>query len=175
MTIAYRITSELRVKLKEPFGILVEGTFQETMEKMKQVFDAEKPPVVVSVGDIVSRNLHEANFNPQLSIIDNVSLRNQQMPNHTIVEKTVHVKNPRGTITVEAISAIKQALKKNEHIHVVVEGEEDLLVLIAVLYAPDNSFVVYGQPYSGVVIVRVTSEKKAQAEAFLNEMKPSKS
>ena len=83
--------------------------------------------------------------------------------------------NPQGTITEEAILAIKEALEKNEHTHIVVEGEEDLLTLIAVLYAPENAFVVYGQPHSGIVVVKVTSEKKAQVQKFLNAMKPSKS
>ena len=61
------------------------------------------------------------------------------------------------------------------HIHIVVDGEEDLLALIAVLYAPENSIVVYGQPYTGVVIIKVTPEKKEQVKALLNSMKPSKS
>ena len=68
--------------------------------------------------------------------------------------------NPQGTITKEAISAIKDALEKNEHTHIVIDGEEDLLTLIAVYYAPENSFVVYGQPYSGIVVVKVTQQKK---------------
>ena len=83
--------------------------------------------------------------------------------------------NPQGTITQEAISAIKEALEKNEHTHIVVDGEEDLLTLIAVLYAPENSFVVYGQPYTGIVVVKVTQRKKAQVEEFLKAMKSSKS
>ncbi len=53
------------------------------------------------------------------------------MPEKVSVEKTVHVNNPQGTITEEAISAIKEALEKNEHTHIVVDGEEDLLTLIA--------------------------------------------
>ena len=57
--------------------------------------------------------------------------------------------NPQGTITKEAVAAIKEAIDKNEHTHIVVDGEEDLLTLIAVLYAPENSFVVYGQPHTG--------------------------
>ncbi len=56
-----------------------------------------------------------------------------------------------------------------------VKGEEDLLTLIAVLFAPKNAFVVYGQPHSGVVVVKVTSERKARAQEFLNAMKASKS
>jgi uncharacterized protein (UPF0218 family) len=91
------------------------------------------------------------------------------------VEKTVYVDNPQGTITQEAIYAVKEALEGDEHTHIVVRGEEDLLTLIAVLYAPENAFVVYGQPNFGIVVVKVTSQKKAQAQEFLNAMKASKS
>ena len=97
------------------------------------------------------------------------------MPKQAPVEKTVYVANPQGTITDEAISAIKAALETNEHTHIVVEGEEDLLTLIAVLYAPENSFIVYGQPHLGIVVVKASQEKKAQVKKFLNEMKTSKS
>lgn len=175
MTIAYTITSELRIKLKEPFGSLIQGAPDETMAKMKDLVKKEKPPKIISVGDIVSRNLHKHNINPQLTIVDNISLREQRMPQEAAVKKTVYVNNPQGTITQEAIFAVKEALERNEHTHIVVEGEEDLLTLIAVLYAPENAFVVYGQPYSGIVVVKVTSEKKAQAQEFLNAMKVSKS
>ncbi len=175
MTVAYTITPELRVKLKEPFGTLIQGSFFETMNKMKNLVEAEKPIRIISVGDIVSRNLHKSNINPQLTIIDNLSLRDQKLPKEAAVDKTVYVKNPQGTITHEAIVAVKEALEGNQHIHIVVDGEEDLLALIAVLYAPENSIVVYGQPYTGVVIIKATPEKKDQVKAFLNSMKPSKS
>jgi uncharacterized protein (UPF0218 family) len=172
MTVAYTITPTLRTKFKEPFGTLIQGTFEETMAKMKELLEKEKPPRVISVGDIVSRNLHEHNIHPQLTIIDHKFLRYKTMPEKTTTEKTLHVNNPKGTITQEAITAIKEALKKNEHKHIVIDGEEDLLTLIAVLYAPENALVVYGQPYSGIVIVKVTAEKKAEAENFLKAMKP---
>ena len=92
------------------------------------------------------------------------------MPETVRAEKTVYVTNPQGTITKEAIAAVKEAIDKNEHTHIVVDGEEDLLTLIAVLYAPENSFVVYGQPYMGIVVVKVTSQKKAEVEKFLKAM-----
>jgi uncharacterized protein (UPF0218 family) len=137
--------------------------------------EKEKPSRIISVGDVVSHNLHEYGIDPQLTIIDNISLRDQVMPQEAAVEKMVHVENPQGTITREAVSAIKDALDSIEHTHIVVEGEEDLLVLVAVLYAPQKAFVVYGQPHCGIVVVRVSSEKKAQVKGFLNEMKPTKS
>jgi uncharacterized protein (UPF0218 family) len=175
MTVVYTITPQLRIKLKEPFGTLIQGAFEETMAKIKNLVDTEKPPRIISVGDVVSRNLHRHSIHPQLTIIDNISLRDQAMPKEAAVEKTVKVKNPQGTITQEAISAIKEALAANEHTHIIVDGEEDLLVLIAVLYAPENAFVVYGQPHAGVVVVKVSAEKKFQAQQFLNQMKPAKS
>ena len=175
MTVAYAITPELRVKLREPFGTLIQGSFVETMNKIRTLVETENPIMIISVGDIVSRNLHKININPQLTIIDNLSLRDLKLPKEPAVDKTIYVKNPQGTITNEAIVAIKEALEGNQHIHIVVDGEEDLLALIAVLYAPENSIVVYGQPYTGVVIIKATLEKKEQVKALLNSMKPSKS
>lgn len=175
MKVAYTLTPRLRVFLKEPFGTLIEGTPQETMSKLKEIVEKEKPPRVISVGDVVSKNLHECGIHPQLTIIDYVSLRSQAMPKQAPVEKTVHVANPQGTISEEAVTAVKEALEANAHTHIVVEGEEDLLTLIAVLYAPENSFVVYGQPYCGIVVVKASVEKKAQVKGFLKEMKASKS
>ena len=172
MTIAYTITPKLRTKFKEPFGTLIQGSFDETMSKMRTLVGKEKPPTIISVGDIVSKNLLEYNIHPQITIIDNKFLRTQTMPETASVEKKVNVNNPKGTITAEAILAIKESLEKNEHTHIVVNGEEDLLTLIAVLYAPENGYVVYGQPYVGIVVVKATSEKKAQAQEFLKAMKP---
>jgi len=85
--------------------------------------------------------------------------------------KVVHVKNPQGTITEEAIAAIREALESDEPVRIIVDGEEDLLALIAVLYAPEKSLVVYGQPYEGIVVVEVTSEKKNEAVEILKAMK----
>jgi uncharacterized protein (UPF0218 family) len=175
MTIEYTLTSKLRAKLKEPFGNLIEGVPNETICRIKKQIEKEKPSKIISVGDIVSRNLHKHNINPQLTIIDNLSQREKLLPQEAFVEKTIYVNNPRGTITKEANCAVKQALEKNEHTHIIVEGEEDLLTLVAVLYAPKNAFVIYGQPYSGIVVVKVTSKKKALVQEVLNNMKTSKS
>ena len=174
MKIEYTLTPRLRIFLKAPFGTLIEGTVQETMAKLKEMLPKEKPSRVISVGDIVSQNMHTYDIHPQLTVIDYISLRDQPMPKQAPVEKTVYVTNPQGTITDEAISAIKTALEANKHTHIVVEGEEDLLTLIAVLYAPENSFIVYGQPHLGIVIVKASQEKKAQVKKFLNEMNTSK-
>ncbi len=175
MTVVYKVTSQLRTKFKEPFGALIQGTPEVTMAKLKELVESEKPPIIVSIGDVVSRNLHKHNIQPLITVIDNKFLRNKPSPETSEVARSVNVTNPQGTITEEAISAIRGAIEKGVHTHIVIDGEEDLLVLVAVLYLPDNSFVIYGQPYSGIVVVRVSTEKKAKVQQFLNEMKTSKS
>jgi GTP-dependent dephospho-CoA kinase len=175
MKVEYTLTPRLRTFLKDPFGILIKGTPKDTMDKLAKMLIEKKPTRVISVGDIVSQNMHKSGIHPQLSVIDNISRRDQELPKQPLTEKTVYVKNPPGTITDEAILAIEAALQENVHTHIVVEGEEDLLALIAILYAPKNSVVVYGQPYTGIVLSESTSEKKAQVKQFLNEMKTSKS
>jgi uncharacterized protein (UPF0218 family) len=171
MSTAYRVTPELRVKFKEPFGVLIRGSFAETMDEMVKMVEREKPPKLVSVGDTVSRNLYERQMNPQLSITDNKRRRKEIKPRIFAGMRIVKVINPQGTITEEAIAVVRRALEGEERVHIIVDGEEDLLTIVAVLYAPEGSFVVYGQPFEGIVVVKVTSEKKAAAEEFLKAMK----
>ncbi len=175
MKVEYTLTPRLRVFFKEPFGTLILGSQQDTMRKLQEKTTKEKPLAIVAVGDVVSQSLHEFNFDPQLSIFDGKSLRHQLMPEQAEVEKTVYVKNPQGTITEEAAVAVKAALESGVHTHIVVDGEEDLLTLPAILYAPEKAFIVYGQPYVGIVVAESTKTMKEQVKGFLNEMKSSKS
>jgi hypothetical protein len=170
MAIAYSLTPELRIKLKKPIGTLIRGSFAETMKTLKIMTEKEKPAFIVSVGDTVSKNLAENHMFPQLSIVDNRVMRRNVQPISLTAEKIIHVKNPPGTITEEAVGAIREALKSNCRVKIVVDGEEDLLALIAVLYSPENAFVIYGQPYEGIVAVKVTPEKKAEIAGILKAM-----
>jgi uncharacterized protein (UPF0218 family) len=174
MVVVYVLTSELREKFKQPFGLLLRGTSAEAMKRLAEIVNRENPTMVVSVGDRVSRNLHANGIDPKLAITDNRSLRRRIKPAVFRVKKVFHVKNPQGIITDEAIMAVQEALRSEGDSHVIVDGEEDLLTLIAVLYAPDGALVVYGQPYEGAVVVKVTAEKKAEAQQFLDLMACSK-
>jgi len=169
----YCVTPETVSKFKKPFGKLIQGSFAETMNKIENIVKSEKPTVIISVGDTVSRNLHDHGIIPQLSITDNKSMRRKLQPKIFPTEKRLRVKNPQGRITKEAITAIQEALEGDKQTQILIDGEEDLLTLIAVLYAPENALVVYGQPRKGIVVVKVTPAKKADAQAILESMKTS--
>jgi len=49
----------------------------------------------------------------------------------------------------------------------VIDGEEDLLTLPAILLAPLSSLVLYGQWDRGAVMVEVTEEMKNQVKKLL--------
>jgi uncharacterized protein (UPF0218 family) len=170
MGVVYGLTPELRIKLKEPIGELIRGSFAETMKALKEMVEKEKPRYIITVGDRVSKNLVEENMLPKLMIVDNKVMRKSIKPIPLLADKFVNIENPPGTITDEAIKAIQEALKSNCRVKITVNGEEDLLALIAVLHAEENAFVVYGQPREGIVVVRVTHEKKAEIAGILNAM-----
>lgn len=166
----YALNEKIVEKFKQPFGLLIKGTASETSQYLKELFGKEKPTKIITVGDKVSRNLSDRGISVQLSIIDNKSMRKRVKPLVLGQKTLLKVKNPPGTITEEAIFVIRKALHSQKQVSIVVEGEEDLLALPAVLYAPENSAVIYGQPYVGVVVVKVTPEKKEEARKLLDEM-----
>ncbi len=170
MRVIYTLSPELEHNFKEPFGRLLRGCSAETMRQLRAIVDVEEPPLIVSVGDKVSQNLHKYGIKPQISITDNKSLRRKVKPAVFEAKTVVRVQNPPATITDEAEIAVKDAAQGKEHIHILVDGEEDLLTPVAVLYAPEKALVVYGQPHEGVVVVNVTADKKARAKELLDAM-----
>lgn len=170
MRVLYKLTPELRRELKKPIGILLRGSFEETMKKFESLLQEDKPSVIVSVGDRVSRSLAESRIATKLSIVDNRIMRRRIQPIPLIAEDTLYVQNPPGTITEEALDAIQKALRGKRCAKIVVDGEEDLLALVAVMYAPENSLVVYGQPSKGIVVVMVTKQKKSEITEILKTM-----
>jgi uncharacterized protein (UPF0218 family) len=82
----------------------------------------------------------------------------------------LYAKNPPGTITDEAWATINQAIIQKGRTKVIIDGEEDLLTVVAVLSAPDDAFVVYGQPQVGIVVVKVTEEAKEKMQRIIDLM-----
>jgi uncharacterized protein (UPF0218 family) len=170
MPVAYVLTPELRIGLKAPIGTLIQGSFAETMKIFKDIVEKEKPTLIISVGDVVTRNLLKNKVKVHLAIVDNRVMRKAARPVFYRMERTLYAENPQGAITEEAVSVIREALERNCSVKIVVDGEEDLLTLIAVLHSPEKSFVVYGQPREGIVVVKVTPEKKDAVAKILKLM-----
>ena len=164
------LTDELREELKKPQGLLIEGPFQDTMKRLKELVEIVKPSLVVSVGDIVSSHMLEEGISLDVLLVDNKTMRKPIQPIIVDVDQTLCAKNPPGTITDEAWATIKQAIALKGRTKIIIDGEEDLLTVVTVLSAPDNAFVVYGQPQVGIVVVKVTEEAKEKMQRIIDSM-----
>jgi uncharacterized protein (UPF0218 family) len=165
-----RLTPKLRKELKSPLGVLIPGTFEETAEALKELAAKEKPVRIISVGDVVSKNLMKGSLCPHVLVVDHKVMRKPTEPLEVTADRTLHVKNPPGVLTEESWRVMKEALRLNGVTQVVVEGEEDLLTLVAVLCAPKGSLVVYGQPDEGVVAVKVTEKTIGRSRNVVDAM-----
>jgi uncharacterized protein (UPF0218 family) len=140
------------------------------MKKLGELLEREKPSKIISVGDIISESMAKRGISPQVMIVDNRVMRDPITPIFLEADQTLHLKNPPGTLTDQAWSVMGEALSQPQRTKVVVDGEEDLLTLVAVLCAPENSLVVYGQPREGIVVVRVTEQTKRMIRRIVEAM-----
>ena len=178
----------LREELRKPIGRVFGGSVDQlsaTAKKVIKFIKFIKPTMVISVGDIVTISLLEVGFVPQVSIIDLKSRRKpiqeerilKLLPTRHGREElvTIEVKNDAGTVNLQAVrkiqKAIKQTIFKNLKFLLKVRGEEDLLALPAILLAPLQSIVLYGQMDLGVVMVEVTEEKKRVVKEIIKKFK----
>ena len=143
------------------------------MKRLKELVEIGKPPLIVSVGDIVSSHIVEEGISLDVLVVDNKTMRKPIQPITVDADQTLYAKNPPGAITDEAWAAIKQAVKQKGRTKVIIDGEEDLLTVVAVLSAPADSFVVYGQPSVGLVVVRVTEETRKNMRRIVDSMEDS--
>ena len=160
-----RLPEDKRKDFKEPKGKLFKNS-----ELAFEYIESTKPVEIITVGDRVSATFIEAGYEPEMVIVDYSIERapaddylKEIVQDYSVPE--VKVKNPAGSITQELWQTIKKADKP---VKIVVSGEEDLATLPATLFASLGSVVVYGQPGEGLVIVKVTEEKKEEFEGYRN-------
>lgn len=149
---------------------MIEGPFEKTMKRLKELIKKEKPTSIISVGDIVSRNMIEHGISPNVLVVDNKVMRKPIQPIKVDTDQTLYANNPPGTITDEAWTAIRRAIEQKGRTKVVIDGEEDLLTVVTVLSAPEDSLVVYGQPHVGIVVVKVTEESRENMRRIVDAM-----
>jgi uncharacterized protein (UPF0218 family) len=163
------LTEAQRQQVRTPIGELVTGTTDECTRALAIVLEAEKPSRLILVGDTVSRYAIEFGIRPTIMIIDNKEKRAQAIEFAHKKQVVFRTKNAAGTIELDAWKNVEEAIGRGD-CAVIVDGEEDLLTLVAVLVAPVGSLVVYGQPGQGIVLVRITPEKKREIEMIIEQM-----
>ncbi|KYK38541.1 MAG: DUF359 domain-containing protein [Theionarchaea archaeon] len=144
-----KMTKEAQERMQERIGVLITGEIPEPYQILRQMLKGEK---VIAIGDVVAENLIKAGIEPDMMVVDGKSMREER---EIAVQCDITVKNRASEITEELMEAIRKGYKR-----IYVEGEEDLAALPAILYAEENSVIVYGQPSEGIMVIRPTEENK---------------
>ena len=158
-----------REKLKAPLGELVAGDLARCISVLKSVLEVEKPVRLILVGDTISRTALQSGIRPSVIIIDGKEKRKPATNFLVHAAGILRTRNKPGSIEPAAWKMVERAIEKGNSA-VLVDGEEDLLTLPAIIAAPSGSLVVYGQPNEGIVLVRVTPEKQKEVHARLGSM-----
>lgn len=167
MSDGYPLPKELRPRLARPLGRLfgpkeiASGAFAKAVEKAS---------MVVSVGDRVTETLGNMGRIPDVQIVDSKENRKAREPPNVPHSSLIRVTNPAGYITLDAIRGIREAFSGRKPARVLVEGEEDLLAIPALVLAPISAEVVYGQPGEGIVMVRASATAKSRNRALLKRI-----
>ncbi len=184
----------MRKEFSKPLGKLFKGkpevSFPEAIKWMNNQFSdlfdgssIKKMPTVIGVGDVVSKSISQNKFLRPLVkylFIDGESQRgrNQFMiPNlETSIKKTFY--NPAGFINEKIFEFFQETINDDNQYLVIIDGEEDLLVIPAILES-NNSFIFYGQPPitdiippipAGCVVIYNNSEIKQRMKELFEEM-----
>lgn len=158
---------EDKEKVRRPLGRLFEGRPPETTEKLAKHIMEIGPRMLIVVGDFSAKELRSAGIRADVYVVDGMVERHASGNFVEADALRIATENPAGTVSRKAVVALKQAISSGKRAVVYVKGEEDLLTLPAILLAPLNSIVVYGQPGVGVVSVEVTEEKKREVCGIL--------
>ena len=163
-----QLPNDLRDQLKNPLGNLIKDN---DIDKENIIKEISAESVLITVGDRTTENMLQFGLRPQIQIIDGLEKRNQcVVPTDDTVNTNLSCRNPPGEITDESIQVIQKAFSCESPVRITVDGEEDLLVIPACIFAPENSVVMYGQPNEGLVIVQVTPEIRAKVQKILDTM-----
>jgi uncharacterized protein (UPF0218 family) len=161
-----KLNSKLREQLKTPLGILIQEKDTTEQNILKHI---PENSYIVTVGDATTEKMLNFGIVPSLQIVDGLEKRSKREPPKSGATK-MHCQNPPSQITDESIDVIKRAYASKPPTQILVSGEEDLLVIPACIYAPNNSVVLYGQPNEGLVIVPVTDEIRNKTKTLLESM-----
>ncbi|MCP4761012.1 MAG: DUF359 domain-containing protein [archaeon] len=190
----YSITEKARKLVAKPIDFLMEGTIEENIMKSPQWFKENnlgptEDYKILCVGDVVTEafvNNEMLAQHLQMCIIDGITKRKKydNISDEIFTEKII-IENPAGTVQGNVALKLKKILEsdKNKKTLIFIKGEEDLLVIPLVLFAEENTFVVYGQPPitdfgtkipAGMVIITVNSKRKMEIMEIMQQFKMKK-
>ncbi len=148
--------------LQKPFSKLI------TANQIKPIIKRQPPFLTVAVGDITALTFIKQQLPLDLAVIDAKTRRQPYLAAKKLLTISRYASNPTATITLDLVNQLQLCLKKTNQC-LMVNGEEDLAVLPLILLSPLKTAIFYGQPYQGLVYIRVTEKSKQKALNLLRK------
>ena len=160
----FHLPENERDALRHPFG-----TIETDMGQVIASLDPQA--MLIAVGDIVAAAAMQHGRPAEINVIDGKTrrqmLRDEQSVSFSGMTQR-SAENPAGTITQEAANSLFTAITDYDTTHekqlIDVLGEEDLLAIPAILLAPLQTVVLYGQFGVGIVVVKVSEQNKQHVQ-----------
>ena len=173
----YKLPNNLRKSFRDPIGQIFTGKPSDSAKKAIEYINTLGKVITVAVGDVCSQSLLEQNFYPNLIVFDETTQRHGKVSLKLDSYQIRSAINPKEWILKSAWTAIRQSIafstSNNCRIAVRIDGEEDLLIIPAIISLPIGSIVVYGQPpiatEEGIVVVSITSTLKDRVSELLEK------
>jgi uncharacterized protein (UPF0218 family) len=126
---------------------------------------------IILVGDVVSVNFFRRGWG-DIFVVDSKTRRNISIRQEDAYGTFLKCKNPAGTISRECFEVFKTAFKlleeKKSPIFVQVDGEEDLLSLVALYLCPAGaSWIIYGHFKGFICAIPCTPYFKSVAKRLI--------
>jgi uncharacterized protein (UPF0218 family) len=178
--LGYKLPKDLRASLRDPIGKLFTGTPQNAAKSAKDYIAENKPAITVSIGDYCTKSLFDVHFLPDIIIYDGKTLREKKINLDLDLYQDVKAFNPPEWISQKAWKILDSTIKQIQsytsnkcRVAVRIDGEEDLLVIPAIILLPLGSMVVYGQPPittdEGIVCAFITPSLKKLVKDLLRK------
>lgn len=176
------LPGEIRRLLKKPFGTLYSVGSNNHLSAISKAINQNNlsGQLVVTVGDVVTSDFIQAGVVPSLAIVDLRIGREKIFSSVSALglskrSNICHVINKPGYVSLSLFLKIARAFtrirQKGGREVICVFGQEDLAVLPATLLAPLGSFIIYGQPRCGFVVIQVDEKTKLQTFSLLSKFK----
>lgn len=161
------LPEKMRKNLRKPLGRVFNS-----IDTVIIYINSIKPTQLIAVGDIIVDSLIKNKIDPDIKVIDfksrrkELSIFNIQFSKNLQIPSDKYINRP-GTINFKTAEKLKELIKKGNG-WLIIEGEEDLLTLPAILYAHLGSLVLYGHWQFGIIAVYIDEEVKKKSKILLN-------
>lgn len=172
------VQKEIIDLLRNPLGEVIS---YDQVERLKINELRQATNKFITVGDTTTAKVISFNIVPDVSVVDGFEKRQASTISITKLKSMIvtlsgaklvelSCTNQSGSISLEAIKILFRALMSHAPVLVRVIGEEDLIALPLIAYAPTDSRILYGQPSEGIVVVRVENRIQEIAKHLMRRI-----